>query len=558
MTKRRNVPQYKGDLAGFAGILRVQVFSSQQKAADYFGLNRTTIVRYENDSLRPPPGYLAGLARLFIMGKEANTEGDLIDEQQMLLEQINKAIQADYNDIPFKDWAELCRVADAYLEERQSSQQPANNVSQERSLPGPTFFVEACRDWLNDFFRWPDASDHARSSWAGMVLYSLSAVTDRFNPRGWLIILLALILWVVTAWFILPILAWPINDPQLRWIASLKYGLAAILIPLLVAFVAEPDLYPNFRPKTIKQHLRLWLLKFTGALVGFYVFSMLTLVLVMGWYYFYRPPLSLEIGAILALIPLFFSYISARRIPADRYKMFGEPLRLHNADPFFMAVFLVVGPATALFWHYYDWFLTDRRLIFSVLIVFAGVALWEYRKQNRDAVSDPALILILGFLIPISIMPMVYFFMPRMPAFSLSQLSADIIFWIYLLSWTSFAATLLVRNKPIVTLAGIVAVLILLSVTYAIAITDIWLGRGFVFILALGWLLWGRRRFKNYLWFHGSFWIMGIFTLLGIYLLITTAIPLWLNGLSFMTISLILITRAYQQVLNNLLEPLSD
>ena len=108
------LPTYTNDLAGFAGILRVSVFSSQRRAADYFHLNRSTIVRYENEDLKPPLGYLTCLARL-VIDKQKGSEQD----RQNLLVQLNRAIRHNYDyEVPFQTWPELDAVADAYLVER--------------------------------------------------------------------------------------------------------------------------------------------------------------------------------------------------------------------------------------------------------------------------------------------------------------------------------------------------------------------------------------------------------------------------------------------------------
>ncbi|MFQ5612592.1 MAG: hypothetical protein ACE5H9_10720 [Anaerolineae bacterium] len=383
MAKDRSLPKYMDDLAGFAGILRKRVFSSQGKAADYFHLNRSTVVRYESDKLTPPLGYLACLARLLIERLKLEDEGEITDCQQMLLRQLNKAVRYDYGDVPIQNWDELSSIADDYLTQQRARTKTKNAQNATFGSLDIGFFIGAVKTWFEDFFRWSEAGPHPRSSWAGMVLYGLSAIAARITPRGTLIFLGAVGLWIVTGWLLTPILQWPPGDAHTRWVASLKYAAATLSVPLLVASATRPDVYQNFPLDGLRQRATLWLLKFTGALVGFYTFSMLAIGLALIGYYLNRPPLAIETRSILAVIPLFFCYVTARRIPADRIQMFQGNLQLHRADPLFLGVFVFAGPVTASFLYTFNWFLVDRTLgPVGLLIALIVIALWEYKKPD--------------------------------------------------------------------------------------------------------------------------------------------------------------------------------
>ena len=133
----------------------------------------------------------------------------------------------------------------------------------------------------------------------------------------------------------------------------------------------------------MKQHLTFWLLKFTGALVGFWVFSALIIGLALVLYYLHLSPLPAVVRAGLALIPLFFGYVVARRIPVDRYKLFAGRLQLYPADTLFLIAFALAGPLTAVFLYLTYEFLIDRTLAPIVLLItLAGVFFWEYRRQK--------------------------------------------------------------------------------------------------------------------------------------------------------------------------------
>ncbi len=249
--------------------------------------------------------------------------------------------------------------------------------------------IAPLKDWSNNFFRWSEAPEHARSSWAGMVLYGMSAVADRITPRAFLAVCLSLLVGMATIQLMTLVLLWPLENADARWLACVKYGLATLLIPLLVALVTPPERPGLFQLKAMKQQGTFWILKFTGALVGFWVFSVLCISLAMLLYYLRVSPLSAPVRGGVALIPLFFSYVAARRIPIDRYKMFNGELRTHPADRLFLAVFIFMGPLTAFILHGFYWFFTDRATApIVILIALSAVALWHYRQQVRRSIPD--------------------------------------------------------------------------------------------------------------------------------------------------------------------------
>lgn len=232
-------------------------------------------------------------------------------------------------------------------------------------------------------FRWSEAPPHAQTSWAGMLLYSLSVLTERISARATLTLLVAITLWITTAWLMTPMLQWPLEDGTNRLIACVKYAAATLLVPCLVAAVTQPDLYDRYDADTPTRPTVVWVLKLTGALVGFYTFSGILIGLAMIWYYLTNSTLAAEVRGVLVLVPLLLSYVAARRIPADRYAMFGSPVQTHSADPLFLTVFLVAGPVTAAFFYHFFWLFTDRMLGgIGILLALFVVVWWEYRTHN--------------------------------------------------------------------------------------------------------------------------------------------------------------------------------
>ncbi|MBN1991680.1 MAG: hypothetical protein JW953_03180, partial [Anaerolineae bacterium] len=170
MVRSRSLPKYKYDLAGFVGMLRQQVFSSQAKAAAHFHLHRTTIVRYERGELAPPLGYLACLVGLCIDQLTLAGEKEVEDCQQTFLKEANRAIHHDYQDLPFQNWGELCAVADEYLAKRRSIDHPLDTSTTQatnQNIRAETAFalddlrqgiVGATRPCLRDWGEAPDVS----------------------------------------------------------------------------------------------------------------------------------------------------------------------------------------------------------------------------------------------------------------------------------------------------------------------------------------------------------------------------------------------------------------
>ena len=133
MAKR--LPKYSNDLPGFLGDLRSHCFSSQQKAADYVGVKRPTITRYENGVHLPPVGYMACLAQLLT---EQQEEAEVALTQEQLVSEVNQAIRDYYpDDVPIQSWAELCAVADEYLTLNRNPPAKPNS-----SPPPPTTYTQ--------------------------------------------------------------------------------------------------------------------------------------------------------------------------------------------------------------------------------------------------------------------------------------------------------------------------------------------------------------------------------------------------------------------------------
>ena len=240
----------------------------------------------------------------------------------------------------------------------------------------------AVQQWLEDFFRWEEAPPELVDDWEGRVLYSLGVLTERITPRGTFIFLVALVLWILTAWLLTPILRWPLESPSVRLDACIRFALASILMPLMVALLPLPQQGLNQRsPAGWRRRRLLFFLKMTSGLVGFAVSATFLLALAMAWFYLGFSPWPQAMSWFLAGLPLFLTYVATRQMPKERSHMFGGVLRSHPADHLFFGVFLLFGPVLASFIYLEYSILSQPWFGFLLLLILAGWVWWRFHRQ---------------------------------------------------------------------------------------------------------------------------------------------------------------------------------
>jgi hypothetical protein len=116
-----------------AGILRRVAFASLTDAATYFGLNHSTIARYENGDIKQPPlGYLACLVKLIGENLE-EAELEEGEYKRALMSEVNKHIRQFYGvEKSFQNWQQLCKVADNYLSKRSRPQSDGSELDMQQ------------------------------------------------------------------------------------------------------------------------------------------------------------------------------------------------------------------------------------------------------------------------------------------------------------------------------------------------------------------------------------------------------------------------------------------
>jgi hypothetical protein len=406
----------------------------------------------------------------------------------------------------------------------------------------------AIYEWFEAIFHWSKADEHARSSWAGMFIWSLAAITERMTAHGWFSFLSALILWLVATWLVAPILRWPLVTMATRLQASILFAVASVVIPLLVALVSDSDAPAGQVKETSQQKRTHFLLKVTGATVGHNTVAIILLFLVLGLFYIGYSP-SLWVWRMAVLGPLLMAYVGARRIPADRYKMYAGTLQLHPADPLFLAVFLLVGIGVATLVYFgYD-VLSNKAAGISLLIVSAGMALWQ--RQQQRPIPDPLLIFCIGIVAPFLILGLFLFVLPSEELAAMVRGASYVeiaLALAYIISATTIWATVQLRNTPTITLPGAVGLLATLLILLALLRWDLFGGR-MATLLVLGlWLIWGRKRWRTYLAVHASIGFLIMAIGLSLFLIVDGRVPVWANLAGYTLVSIGLIIWAYQEV----------
>lgn len=404
--------------------------------------------------------------------------------------------------------------------------------------------LKTVTEWLDGVFRWSEADNHARSSWAGMFIRCLSAVIDRITIDSWFNFLMAVILWIGASLLMIPILQWPLDNPVTRVRASILFAVAFVSVPSLIALLTVSDLPVDQLENTRQQKQTHFLLKLTGAVVGFSMMATLLFLLTLGIFYL-EQSLSSYWWAFTLLAPLFMSYIGARRIPADRYKMYGR-LQLHPADPLFLAVFLLLGSGIGIFVYAGYEVLTNKVVGMSFLMILTGTALWY--RQKRSPIPDFLLIFIVGTLTPLLVLFLFLYVSPSEETVEIvrsTTFSEQVLVFIYFISFTTAGVAVLLRNPPTIILPGALGLLLIVLSLCALLQLDLFWGRFATFLTVLLWAVWGKKRFRSYFWIHASVGFLLLALVSSLFLAARTNVPIWANLVSYTIVSTGLITWAY-------------
>lgn len=359
------------------------------------------------------------------------------------------------------------------------------------------------------------------------LLALLRAATGRVTPPG----LLRFILALGTAWLacnlVIPLLLWPANGAAHRT-ASTTFGLATLLIPLLVAISVKP--HAQVRAAVAAQPGRaagLLLLQMAGALVCFYIATALALAAGMAVVAVRAAPLPTALAALLVLCALLFSYWGSRIIPLSRVRL-DAALNLLPVDRWVLFAFLLAGPFSAVFLHFNRHMLLDQGFLVILLAVLVGWLLWETRPYAwHPLLLNLALVLFWGVALPCIVL-----FVPLLVGGGLAAGAVDVaviaMFAGHVIGQATLLAVLYVRGQARLPWPGPLGIILLELVALTVfAYRPAWglycLAGLAVILLAVWWL--GRGRLHATLWMHPSFWLMQA--------LFVASLAAWIAGLGW-------------------------
>lgn len=289
-----------------------------------------------------------------------------------------------------------------------------------------------------------------------------------------------------------------------------------------------------------------------GAVVAFHTFLISFLLLTMMWHSMIRTTLPVFVHNIMIIASLLMSYVYARKILEGRFQIEQHDIRLYSADYLFSVVFVLIGPLTAFGIYYFAERIFSQPIGMGVLWMLLALALWEYRKQNTKALSELGLIAILGAVIPFCLL--LIFTLSYSPTFLTIENTALFgIFVIFFLAETLLVATLLMRNKPTLTIQGMVALLILAYTAVLVIYLHLWSGFLWVILALFVLIASGRTSFRTYFWVHDSFWLLQIGTIAAIWVFAYNLAPVPFTVLGFVLLSAFCTFWAFHNAQNSLL-----
>lgn len=250
-----------------------------------------------------------------------------------------------------------------------------------------SFLLNSALSWGRRITGWYDVTESGEQSWAGASLQILSALGGRFTPQGVFNLCVAIAIWFITWNLVAPILRWPLSDPTARQIACIRFALACVIMPVVLALITRADGEDMLGARTWRVGATLLSLKLAAAFTGFGAFAGIAVFVAIIWYYLTQAPVLGLGSGVLAALPLFFAYVATRRIALDRRKMFNGELRMHAADRLVLVVFPFFGPLLALFVFFGQWLLADRFWgPLAMLFAVGAIARMEMRgERQKDA-----------------------------------------------------------------------------------------------------------------------------------------------------------------------------
>ncbi len=243
--------------------------------------------------------------------------------------------------------------------------------------------LAAIRKQWHGLSDWENIPTPPPYSWQSKLLHVMRRIGERIRASYVLWMTVAFALWWLTVALLSPVLAWPHPDSEGRRQACLLLACALLGLPALIALLTKPEREDDFQPADRNTRLRVLFLKLSGAYMGFFAFAGVIIGLTLIGYYVTSRGVSGWLAWLLCGLPLFFGYVAARRIPADRHYLYDGKLGIHRADQLALGAALLFSLFLPWFLFEFHNFFTDRILGgTAILFAVAAIAWYEMRKQR--------------------------------------------------------------------------------------------------------------------------------------------------------------------------------
>lgn len=219
---------------------------------------------------------------------------------------------------------------------------------------------------------------HLDKTISGYVIHLMNVISELVSLY-FPVLFISVVAWGGAAWLMYDLLLWQQWQPELRAWAALRFAIAGALTPILIALNLQANDEEKFDLSERKLIWTLRFLKVTGGLVGFLIGAGFLLATTLTMQYWLTPPSWIPFFGLSCAV--FLTIVGAKRIPADRFKMYNK-MQIHPADRLFFGVGLLGCSVLAtITWMFYP-LLVLPKYKFALLAAMAIVVLsilWQRR-----------------------------------------------------------------------------------------------------------------------------------------------------------------------------------
>ena len=365
-------------------------------------------------------------------------------------------------------------------------------------------------DWfqqgVTELSEWSELDDYTAVSHEGRIVHWMNVIGRKLSNASILDFFLWLSLWIIAGILITPLLNWPIASRAELKNGVILYALASLLIPACIAWLTTADFYDSFVLETPRQKWRYRFLKWVSAATGFNCFTspIVFMALVIFSVARHTGTFWVWIGGMLCVIPLLMGRVGAKRIPADRYRMYGPKLGIHTADwwmfPFASSMGILLSIAI---WFGYDFISENPTIIIASFgLVALGFALKHEHHHHPERLPLHRFLIIVGLILPITVVGIVFVLNP--PDSSLRQQLIEITLALLLTAYISAGLMLWLITayssdglRPMILakrFGGYYLLLALSVVAWGRNLLPIWLNALIFIVINAVWLYWLYRQ----------------------------------------------------------------